>query len=157
MSKADGTVHRKAAFARAFGRYQRSTGKDAYVISEMFTAGGIGPHNRPHILRHHDAAALMPFRVDDTDLAGTKVHLAPDADRVTEPIVISWLKAGMSKADGTVHRKAAFARAFGRYQRSTGKDAYVSEPETSSFFASLLRRPWNPFPSKGCLRIPAFS
>lgn len=49
----------------------------------------------------------------------------PDADRVTEPIVISWLKAGMSKADGTVHRKAAFARAFGRYQRSTGKDAYV--------------------------------
>lgn len=45
----------------------------------------------------------------------------PDADRVTEPIVISWLKAGMSKADGTVHRKAAFARAFGRYQRSTGR------------------------------------
>ena len=62
-------------------------------------------------------------RAKDFDRHCSSGH--PDADRVTEPIVISWLKAGMSKADGTVHRKAAFARAFGRYQRSTGKDAYV--------------------------------
>lgn len=46
-------------------------------------------------------------RAKDFDRHCSSGH--PDADRVTEPIVISWLKAGMSKADGTVHRKAAFA------------------------------------------------
>lgn len=49
----------------------------------------------------------------------------PDADRLTEPIAVSWLKAGMSKTDGTVHRKVAFARMFGCYQRATGRNAYV--------------------------------
>lgn len=49
----------------------------------------------------------------------------PDADRLTEPIVVSWLKAGMSKKDGTVHRKVAFARMFGCYQKATGRNAYV--------------------------------
>lgn len=43
-------------------------------------------------------------RAKDFDRHCSSGH--PDADRVTEPIVISWLKAGMSKADGTVHRKA---------------------------------------------------
>lgn len=49
----------------------------------------------------------------------------PGADRLTEPITVSWLKAGMSRTDGTVHRKVAFARTLGRYQRATGRDAYV--------------------------------
>ena len=54
-------------------------------------------------------------RAKDFDRHCAMCH--PDADTVTEPVVVSWLKPGMSKTDGTVHRKVAFARAFGRYQR----------------------------------------
>lgn len=49
----------------------------------------------------------------------------PDSHVLSEPIVISWLRTGISKSDGTVHHKVSFARAFGRYQRTVGKDAYV--------------------------------
>lgn len=67
---------------------------------------------------------------------GTYLERAEDFDRycageypgkttLTEPIVIGWLRAGISRSDGTVHRKASFVRAFGRYQRSVGKEAYV--------------------------------
>ncbi len=62
-------------------------------------------------------------RARDFDRHCTKNY--PKADRLTEPIAISWLKSGISKADGTLRRKTAFVRAFGRYQRSAGKDAYV--------------------------------
>ncbi len=49
----------------------------------------------------------------------------PGASTMTEPVAVSWLKSRMSKTDGTVQRKVAFARAFGRYQRATGREAYV--------------------------------
>lgn len=49
----------------------------------------------------------------------------PGASTMTEPVAVSWLKSRMSKTDGTVQRKVAFARAFGRYQRATSREAYV--------------------------------
>lgn len=49
----------------------------------------------------------------------------PKADELMEPMVMNWLKQSTEKSDGSIHRKAAFARAFGRYQKSVGKAAYI--------------------------------
>ncbi len=49
----------------------------------------------------------------------------PDADTLTEPIVLGWLTPDISAKSNAVHNKASFARIFGKYLVSVGKQAYV--------------------------------
>lgn len=49
----------------------------------------------------------------------------PAVSVLTEPIVIGWLVPDIGTAAASIHRKESFARAFGKYLKSMGKDAYV--------------------------------
>ena len=49
----------------------------------------------------------------------------PYIDRLTEPVIIDWLKSGMSLSTRNLHYKVSFAKTFGLYQKSIGKDAYI--------------------------------
>lgn len=49
----------------------------------------------------------------------------PGQQELTQAIVLSWLKPEPGKSPQTIHGKVAFARAFGKYQKSMGKAAYI--------------------------------
>ena len=49
----------------------------------------------------------------------------PDTSVLTEAVVVSWVRPDAERTDGAFHRKIAFARAFGRYLKSVGKEAYI--------------------------------
>ncbi len=51
------TIHGKAAFVRALGKYQKSIGKTAYILPERFTAGGTV--FIPYLFRDDELAALF--------------------------------------------------------------------------------------------------
>lgn len=48
----------------------------------------------------------------------------PNDDKLTEPLIVGWLKSGIS-SNRNLHGKASFSKAFGLYQKSIGKDAYI--------------------------------
>lgn len=52
----------------------------------------------------------------------------PGQQELTQAIVLSWLKPEPRKSPQTIHGKAAFVRALGKYQKSIGKAAYKSIP-----------------------------
>ena len=49
----------------------------------------------------------------------------PGQQELTQAIVLSWLKPEPRKSPQTIHGKAAFVRALGKYQKSIGKAAYI--------------------------------
>jgi len=49
----------------------------------------------------------------------------PEASTLTKLIVLGWLTLDIRTASMETNRKAAFMRAFGKYQNSLGRDAYV--------------------------------
>lgn len=49
----------------------------------------------------------------------------PDHDELTQTLVLSWLKPEPEESSQTIHGKAAFVRALGKYQKSIGKAAYI--------------------------------
>ena len=49
----------------------------------------------------------------------------PGQKELTQAIVLSWLKPEPEKSPQTIHGKAAFVRALGKYQKSIGKAAYI--------------------------------
>ena len=49
----------------------------------------------------------------------------PGQQELTQAIVLSWLKPEPGKSPQTIHGKAAFVRALGKYQKSIGKAAYI--------------------------------
>lgn len=49
----------------------------------------------------------------------------PEANELTEAIVISWIRPEVKQTTGALHQKIAFARIFGKYLRSIGKEAYI--------------------------------
>ncbi len=49
----------------------------------------------------------------------------PDQEELTQAIVLSWLKPDPGKSSQTIHGKAVFVRALGKYQKSIGKAAYI--------------------------------
>lgn len=48
----------------------------------------------------------------------------PDADRLTEPLALSWIKDA-GTATGAILSRLAFERGFAAYLTSVGKPAYV--------------------------------
>ena len=49
----------------------------------------------------------------------------PGQQELTQAIVLNWLKPEPGKSPQTIHGKAAFVRALGKYQKSIGKAAYI--------------------------------
>lgn len=49
----------------------------------------------------------------------------PAISTLTEPIVIGWMVPEIKADASTMHKKAAFARMFGKYLNAVGKEAYV--------------------------------
>lgn len=49
----------------------------------------------------------------------------PGQKELTQAVVLSWLKPEPEKSLQTIHGKAAFVRALGKYQKSIGKAAYI--------------------------------
>lgn len=62
-------------------------------------------------------------RVKDFDIYCRENY--PYIDRLTEPLIIDWLKSGISPSTRSLHYKVSFAKTFGLYQKSIGKDAYI--------------------------------
>ena len=86
----------------------------------------------------------------------------PGQQELTQAIVLNWLKPEQGKSPQTIHGKAAFVRALGKYQKSIGKDAYIprlfycrrhrihplsSDDELAALFHEIdcYRYPRNPF------------
>ena len=49
----------------------------------------------------------------------------PGQKELTQAVVLSWLKPEPEKSPQTIHGKATFVRALGKYQKSIGKAAYI--------------------------------
>ena len=54
----------------------------------------------------------------------------PGQQELTQAIVLNWLKPEQGKSPQTIHGKAAFVRALGKYQKSIGKTSYILRPPT---------------------------
>ncbi len=71
---------------------------------------------------HHSENTYLP-RAKSFDSYCAENH--PDANCLTEPIVLGWLIPDTRNLDSDFHSKAAFARTFGRYLKAMGRDAFV--------------------------------
>lgn len=49
----------------------------------------------------------------------------PGCNRLMEPVIINWVKEIPDNDGGEIHRRLSFARMFGQYLKSVGKECYI--------------------------------
>ena len=72
----------------------------------------------------------------------------PDADVITEPLAVQWIKNTYEHQRSALHERIAFLRIFGKYQVSMGKKACSMTSSSCTFISPLKSKQMYMMPAK---------